>query len=313
MPLAPPARSRAARFFFTHLGTLISIVVYVVIAEGARWSVEGVTRALWTALAVQTAYLLLARTMREHKQFDLVVWLLYAVGAAAAALGATSILFFYQRYFGALLFSSFALAAFGSLALGAEPFTVWHAVRQTPRWQHDTPAFADTNRVLTGFWGLVFVGCAVLCAVRPTDPMFTLVYPNLLLIIVGGSSARWLPPLWFRWFPPALPDRAEPIIMGMPFVFDPRAAGDTRALIQFRVTGERPGDYYLRVASGRCESFEGAAPAPDVTVHTPDDVWVRIARGEIDGAQAMMERRYSVEGDYVLFAKLGVWFPSRPV
>ena len=75
--------------------------------------------------------------------------------------------------------------------------------------------------MLTGFSVLIFAASAVLCAVRPTDPMFTVVYPNLL-IAVGVSAARWLPPLWFRRFPPPLPDRAEPLIIGMPFAFIPR-------------------------------------------------------------------------------------------
>ena len=63
-----------------------------------------------------------------------------------------------------------ALAATVPLVLGREPFTVWHAVRQTPRWQHETPAFVVSNRVLSGFWAILFAAAAVLCAVRPADP-----------------------------------------------------------------------------------------------------------------------------------------------
>jgi hypothetical protein len=308
MPLAPKPRGPSARVFFAHLGTLISIVTYVVVAEGSAWSVEGVTRALLVALAIQSAYLLLAWGLGEHKQFDLVVWLLWAVGAAAAVAGAEPVLYPYRRYFGALLFTSFALAAAAPLVLGREPFTVWHAVRQTPRWQHDTPAFAVSNRVLTGFWIVIFVLAAVLCAMQPADPMFTLVYPNLLVIAAAIAGPRLLP-LWFKRFPAALPDRAEPLIMGMPLAFDPAAAGDARALIQFRVSGERAGDYYVRVAAGRCETFEGRATTPDLTVHVPDQVWVRIIHGEIDGGRALMEQQYSVEGDPMLLSKLPQWFP----
>jgi hypothetical protein len=308
----PPARGRVSRFFFAHLGTLVSIVLFVVVAEGAGWSVDGVSRALAIALGVQTAYLALAWGAGEHKQFDIVVWALFAVGAGAAAAGVGPVVEAYRRYFGALLFASFAVAAAVPLLLGRETFTVWHAVRQAPRWQHDTPTFVATTRLLTGFWVVVFLAAAVLCAMRPTDPMFTLVYPNLL-VVVGVTAARWLPPLWFKRFPPPLPGRAEPLIMGMPFVFDPAAAAGVRACIQFRVSGDRAGTYHVRVADGRCESFEGRAEAPDLTVDVPDDVWVGIVRGEVDGAQALMERRYAVEGDYLLLAKLREWFPNRGV
>jgi hypothetical protein len=197
------------------------------------------------------------------------------------------------------------------LVLGREPFTVWFGVRQTPRWQHGTPAFMAVSRAMAGFWAAVFFTAAALCAARPTDPMFTAVYPNLLILLVGIPANRWFPPLWMRMFPAPLPDRAEPLIMGMPLVFDPAAASDVRALIQFRVSGTAPGDYYLRIDRGRCESFEGTAEGPDLTVHTPDEVWVDIIRGTLDGTQALMERRYAVEGDVLLLAKLSEWFPSR--
>ena len=60
--------------------------------------------------------------------------------------------------------------------------------------------------------------------------------------------------------------------------------GAARASVQFHGSGAGPGDYWLRIGDGRCESFEGDAPAPDLVVHTPDTVWMRIVRGELDGS-----------------------------
>jgi putative sterol carrier protein len=65
------------------------------------------------------------------------------------------------------------------------------------------------------------------------------------------------------------------------------------------------------VKDGRCESFEGHADRADVTVHTPDQVWVDIAAGRLDGTQAIADGRYTVEGDYLVLAKLPQWFPTR--
>jgi hypothetical protein len=305
MAAPPRPLARPARFFFMHLGTLVSIVVYFVLLPG------GLARALWIALGVHTAYMLLAHWQGERKQFDAGLWLYLAVGALASAAGIAPLVALYQRYSPALLFTMFGLVALIPLVLGREPFTVWFGVRQTPRWQHDTPAFAAISRAMAGFWTVVFFAAAALCALRPTDPLFTAVYPNLLVLLVGIPAGRWFPPLWMRFFPPPLPDRAEPLIMGMPLVFDRAAAAEARALIQFRVSGPAPGDYYLRIAGGRCESFEGVADGADLIVHTPDEVWVGISRGTLDGGQALMERRYAVEGDVVLLAKLSEWFPSR--
>jgi hypothetical protein len=122
---------------------------------------------------------------------------------------------------------------------------------------------------------------------------------------------RRLPDLWIRRFPAPIPDSAGPLIMGMPFVFDPAQAGTERAVIQFRVSGNEPGDYWLRVEDGRCDSFEGTAPAPDLTIHTPGDVWVDIARGRLDGTQALLESRYRVEGTTGLLLELPRWFGNH--
>ena len=310
MAYPPQPRSRVARFFFAHLGTLISIVAFIVVAGGEQFSAAAVARGLWTAFTLASAYLLLAWGMGEHKQFDLVVWGLFGVGVLAVVAGMRPLVDAYRFYFGALLFGSFAVAASVPLLLGREPFTHWHAVRGTPRWQHATPAFATSNRVLTAFWALLFTLAAISCASRPADPMFTFVYPNLL-VVVGVTAPYWLLPPWFRLFPPPLPDRAEPLIMGMPLVFDSKAAAGARALIQFRVIGERPGEYYVAVKDGRCESFEGRADRADLTVSTPDDVWVDIAAGRLDGTQAIADGRYTVEGDYLVLAKLQTWFPTK--
>jgi putative sterol carrier protein len=46
-------------------------------------------------------------------------------------------------------------------------------------------------------------------------------------------------------------------------------------------------------------------------VYTPDDVWVGIAHGRIDGTQALAEGLYRVEGDLAILTRMGEWFPNR--
>ena len=293
-----------------HLGTLVSVVVYVTISGRAAYSAAGVTRALWIALGTHTGYVLLARSLGELKQLDVGLWILFAVGAVAAAAGVTPVLGLFQRYTGALLFTTFGLTAALPLLLGREPFTVYYGVRQVPAWQTRTATFLHLSRVMAAFWTLVFFASAALCVARPTDPMFTFVYPNAIIFVIGMPAALWLPPLYLRVIPPPLPDAAEPLIMGLPFVFDPRAAGDASAVIQFRVTGACPGEYWVRVGDGRCATFEGSAPRADLTVHTPDEVWVDIAHGRLDGNQALADGRYRAEGDLLILAKFEAWFRS---
>jgi len=247
----------------------------------------------------------------EHKQFDFGIWLLFAVGAFAAVFDFTPLLNLYLVYSPVLVFVALGLNACLPPLLGFEPFTAHFMRRQVPRWQLKLPVTARLGVVIAYFWAAVFFVAAGLCAHAPADPIFTALYPNALVVLVGMTSGKWLPPLYLWLFPLGMPTSVEPVIMGMPFIFDRRAARGARAEIQFRVTGAERGDYWLRIAGSRCESFEGDAPAPDVVIRTPDKVWLGIARGELDASQALASGMFSVEGDAGVLNSLGVWFPRR--
>jgi len=98
------------------------------------------------------------------------------------------------------------------------------------------------------------------------------------------------------------------IIAGMPTVFDAEVAGDLTADIQFDVSGEEPGSYYLHIEAGTCSFHEGEADSPSLTIHTPSEVWLSISRGEIDGQAALMQGKYTVDGDFNLLLKFNEMF-----
>jgi putative sterol carrier protein len=100
------------------------------------------------------------------------------------------------------------------------------------------------------------------------------------------------------------------IIAGMPSTFNAKAAGDTVAVIYYKVTGEEPGDYYLKIAGGTCTFHEGVPASPSLTIETPSDVWVAISTGKLDGQQAFMEQKYKASGDFSLMMKLNSLFST---
>jgi hypothetical protein len=299
------------RFFFMHLGTLIGIITYFQVLERGMFTPEAVGSACVTGLVVHLVYMAVARWRGYAKQHDVGLALWYAGGALAAYAGLDAVVGLFRRYSPTLLFTVLGVTSVIPLIFGRETFTYFYGRRNAPRWQQKLPSFHEINRLMTAFWTLIFFAAAAITLMAPTDPMFTVVYPNLLILLVGIPAQFWLPGLYLKFFPPGLPTSAEALIMGMPFVFDPHAAGDTKADIQFRVSGDEPGDYYLRILRGRCESFEGLAETPDLTVHTPNAVWMGIARGELDGNQALMEGLYRAEGDYLMLARIPELFKVR--
>jgi SCP-2 sterol transfer family protein len=307
-PVTSAVRSRAAQFFFMHLGSLVAVIVYFYIYGASGYSIEGLREAVLTALLVKTGYMALAYWHGEHKQLDLGIWIMFAVGTIAVYANIEPLVALYRIYSGAILFVALGLTAIVPLALGREPFTYYFARRQLPAWQLKTAAFHEVSRVMTLYWALIFFTAAALCAYAPTDPRFTFVFPNLLVFGPGITAQWWLPPLYFKMFPPKLPEAIEPLIMAMPLSFNAEAATGARANIQFCVSGNEAGNYWLRIADGKCESFEGLADRPDLTVYTPGDVWVQIAHGKLDGGAALAEGRYRMEGDSAILAKMREWF-----
>jgi len=291
-----------------NLGSLVGVVTYFNVLDRAGHTPAGVRAAIPVALVVHAIYMALARWSGYLKQFDFGLLALFATGALAATVGGERVLDLFAGYSSALVFAALALTAFVPLALGREPFTLFYARLQTPLWQQRLADFDAVVRASAVWWGLLFVLGTVLCVWSPADPLFTFVYPNLLVLVAGISSNWWLPPLYFRVHPPSPPDRAEPLILGMPAVFDRRTAGDARATIQFVVTGDEPGSYIVRIAKGRCRSAEGRAADADLTITTPGDVWLQISRGELDGAQALAHGRFHAEGELSILAQLPDWF-----
>ena len=99
-------------------------------------------------------------------------------------------------------------------------------------------------------------------------------------------------------------------IAGMPTVFNAEAASDLSAHIQFDVSGEETGIYYLNIEKGTCIFLEGESSGPTMTIHTPSEVWLAVSRGEMDGQMAFMQQRYTVEGDFSLLMKMNELFKT---
>jgi len=311
----PRSESAAARSrlepFFVHVGSFVAVVVYFVFLGSASDPAAGVQTALPVALAVMTGYMVAAYRVRLLKQFDIGLWSMFAVGTATVLGGSEVARTLFANYSAAILFGTLGLVAVVPLLCGIEPFTTFFARRGTPAWQQKTRDFVIINRIITVWFAVLFGAAAALAAWAPHDIRFAFVFPNLLVFVAGLPSQLWIPPLYLGLFGPHPPETVEAAILGMPLLFDAKAAGEAQATIQFRVGGAEGGDFWVRVAGGDCESSEGVAASPDLTIDTPSSVWLRIARGELDGARALLDGQYSIEGDGAILTHLGEWFPGR--
>jgi hypothetical protein len=268
--VAQPEPSSRLEPFFLHVGSFLSVIAYFAILEsassrecGSRSPSPWVSpRSTWGS---RTAWGFSSTSTSARGRCSASVRWPFWGGSESAA-------FLFANYSTAILFGTLAAVAIVPPLLGFDPFTIQFARRSTPAWQQKTRDFVIINRVVCAWFGLIFVAAAALAAWAPHDVLLGIVVPNLLVLAVGFPSQRWIPPLYLRLVGPSPPESVETAILGMALGFDPRAAGDATATFQFRVSGPEAGAYWIRVAGGSCESSEGVAASPDITILTPGEV-----------------------------------------
>ena len=94
----------------------------------------------------------------------------------------------------------------------------------------------------------------------------------------------------------------------MPEVFNSNASDGLETIYQFEVNGEENFSAYLNICAGECTYHEGIAEDAGVVIKTPASVWLAVSRGEMDGQQAFMNGKYTVEGNLELLMKLSALF-----
>jgi putative sterol carrier protein len=93
--------------------------------------------------------------------------------------------------------------------------------------------------------------------------------------------------------------------------FNPEAAGDTRATIQFKFSGEGEGACHFKIGDGKIQTALGLAEKPDLLIEAPFSVWMDIITGKAYGQQMFMEQKYKVSGDFSLLLRMNQLFGRK--
>lgn len=100
---------------------------------------------------------------------------------------------------------------------------------------------------------------------------------------------------------------ARELLNRLPDVLDSEAAGDTSAVIEYRLAEPM----HQVLAGGTLQTIDGPAPAPDVTVAMRDDDLVALFRGELSPMVAFMTGRLRITGDVGLAQRLVTLFDQE--
>jgi len=225
----------------------------------------------------------------------------------------TSYLFVYHST--SLLYLVLFLTTLLPQLFGYDPFTYSIAKAWTPEAVWKTSQFRIINLHITYFWSAVFFLATLSCWLGQEKPLFSIVLPLIFVLGLGLPFSRQYPGYYLKTEftarpsdSSALPSTAKELVLRMPLRFNPHAVPGLRADIQFDLSGEGGGKMALSIADGQCRAQEGEVSSPTLAIISPADIWLKMARGEINRPKALMDGLFKVEGDMNLLMKMGELF-----
>lgn len=98
------------------------------------------------------------------------------------------------------------------------------------------------------------------------------------------------------------------VIMGMPGAFLPEKAAGLNAKIQFRISGEGGGDWYIEIKDQKLTPHEGIVSGANLTLSASAADAVDILTGKLDGMTAYMRGKLQASGDLGLAMRFPAMF-----
>jgi NAD+ synthase len=108
------------------------------------------------------------------------------------------------------------------------------------------------------------------------------------------------------------PDRtsARYLFGTMPQIFRPERAKGVRTVIQFVLSGQGGGNWYVTIQDGTCRVTEGVSQAAEATIRMDAADYVALVTGRLGGMRAFLSGRVKVSGDASLLKRMQAWFPQ---
>lgn len=99
------------------------------------------------------------------------------------------------------------------------------------------------------------------------------------------------------------------LLARLPAALDPGAAADVEGVVQFVLTGEGGGTYFLAIHGGTCTVGEGGHPAPSVVLTLSAADCVAVITGAVKARALFDTGRLQVAGNLFLALLLRDLFP----
>ena len=109
----------------------------------------------------------------------------------------------------------------------------------------------------------------------------------------------------------AVADDIKAIFDAMPTQINADAAKGMNSTIQFKLSGDGGGDYYVTIKDGTAEVGQGTHASPNMTMTLAAQDYVDLIGGKLNGQMAFMSGKLKIAGDMGLAMKMQTLF-KRP-
>lgn len=302
--------------------SFVPVIVFKVVARVGEATLAQAKVATVSGLILAGAQFILSKKVIKHTSYLEKAFLAFlGFGTAWVYVAPVGVSSLFVDHSTTLLYFLLFMTTLIPQLFGYDPFTYAIAKQMTPERVWNTPLFRTINLHLTYFWSMIFFANFLSSGLGHGKPLYSILIPLILILGIGLPVVKLYPKYYLKKQfisqpidRSLIPNTARELILRMPMGFRPEVAGELNAEIQFDLTGEGGVKGVLSVSEGRCSFREGDSSSPSLRIHAPADVWMKIARQEINRAQALMDGLYDVKGDMNLLMKMGEIFrlPEKP-
>ncbi len=294
------------------------LIVLNILAQTARYNLNALQPVL-IVICVVVAINLIASVLYKTVTY-------FMVGLSCMLLlGTISVLFlpnlgrlFLENVIAALYLGLFMVALLPPI-LKLDPFTYEYSKKDYPPAVWSTRQFVVINLILNYLWAGFFAFCFMLSLIHYSDSilwqqLLQNLIPLAVILGIGYPVTKKLPNHLQQYFKSESIrfESVREMFDAMPFGLNKNEAVGIDAVIQFELTGDENIQGYFTIKEQRCSYSEGKHQQPTMVIKSPSEIWLEISNGERDGAEALLNGLYSVEGDASLLLKFNDLFSSQP-
>ena len=98
------------------------------------------------------------------------------------------------------------------------------------------------------------------------------------------------------------------MMQGLGKSIPPEKISGVNTKIQFRTTGEEPGDWIIQISDGKCIVNPGTTPTPVLTIIIDTQVFKDLSTGKLNPMAAYMQGKIRLTGDMSLAMRIANLF-----